>query len=154
MLRFGKAIACILLATCATAFADSKEPSEYPLIVTILRVHWDSDRPGGAVGTGYGNVQDGDSVRGFYYVCNCGGWLAVTENSDIYNGKWKKRGARLEIIGSQSGDADKRDRCELRVSMQNHVYLLKDGQLVKATLEQWKQMEKLRANTAGTPSPE
>jgi hypothetical protein len=154
MSGFGKSIVCILLAICATAFAGSKEPSEYPLSVTILRVHWDSDRPGGAVGTGYGNVKDGDSFRGFYYVCNCDEWLAVSQDSDAYHGKWKKKGSRLEIVNSQTGDADKKNKCELRVSMQNHVYLLKEGQLVKATLEQWEQMEKMGTNAAGATGPE
>ena len=152
MSRFGMTIVCILLAMCAVAFADSKDPPEYPLFVTILQTNWNSDSPGGAVCSGYGNVKDGDSFRGFYYVGACGGWFGVSQDSDPYHGKWKSPGSRLEVIGSQIGGADKKKKCELRVTMLNHVYLVRDGQLVTATLEQWKQMEDMRTKAPILPA--
>lgn len=152
MSRFGKTIVCMLLAMCVMAFADSKDLSEYPLSVAILQINWDSDRPGGAVGSGYGNVKDGDSFRGFYFVCTCGEWFAVSQDSDAYHGKWKKYGSRLEIISSQIGNTDKKKRCELGVTIKDQVYLLKDGRLVTATLEQWKQMENMRTKAPVVPA--
>jgi TonB family protein len=115
----------------------------YPLRVSLLQTEWNRNNAGGWVGNGYGNVKDGDSFQGFVFTCTCTSRYNLSQSNEAYSAKWKKPGSRLEIVGTQVGDSQKQNRCELKVTVKNLVYMLKDGNLVSVSIEQWEQTRKI-----------
>ena len=127
-------------------------PNEYSLRASIMEIKWDPTSPGGVTGSGCGNLREGVSYQGFDFTCSCDQSFNPTRGSNAYPAKWIKAGDIIEILYADLGDAGKKNKCELKVTMINQVYLRSGGQLVTVTLEQWKQMENERAKVPVVPA--
>ena len=124
----------------STTFAGAKDLSEYPLRVEVVETQWNRNPYGGTTGSGYGNLRDGDSFRGFDYTYSCDRPFNPSQGGTVYPAKWKTREARLVILTYEIGNTSKQHDCELKVTMANHVYALKDGHLVTYTLNQYQDL--------------
>lgn len=116
----------------------SKDLAEFPLRVAIMETHFTQTPYGSAKGSGYGNLKDGDSLRGFDWTCLCDRPFGPSQGGGAYPARWKKINSRLVILGQEIGNASKQRECELRITMRDLVYASKDGHIVTYTLDQWK----------------
>lgn len=144
----------LLLAIYApSSLAAPKDVTKYPLRVTILDV---KDNVEGHVtgfssleGTGHGNVIDGDNMQGITFHYNCGLHLMATTPPGAYAARWKKPGARIELLGEKVGAAKETD-CELKVALHQGVLEKINGNIVEVSqadyrhrLELFKRMDEL-----------
>ena len=102
---------------CLEARAKIKDPSQYPLRVTILKTQPQS----GTSGWGYANVLDGASLEGatFKYE-GCPYIPRPTEKGSI--GRWKKGKERRVILLVVDGGGKDQFECELSTQMKGVVY--------------------------------
>jgi len=92
---------------------------DYPVRLHVLMDYWRYD--GAAHGYGSANLLD-DPATGLDYTYDCGfGFLPNTQVQEVYQGRWIKPGAKLEILLQRMG-SDKVDRCELNVTLKNTPY--------------------------------
>jgi hypothetical protein len=124
----------------ATLTAAAKDPADYPLRVQIADVHWQNAN-GGASGYGHGNVQNGESWRGFTFTFQCGRPFMVSNDNTSYLAKWKKPDTRLAILTVQIGNTEKHDECELKTTVTDAIYGNRAGQLVTYTPQQFAAMQ-------------
>jgi TonB family protein len=119
--------------------AEREKRKEYPLRVFIAGTRW-TPKPFGRVnGSGYINVLEGESFRGFEYTCSCKALSRPFNGDRAALAKWIEPAARLEILIPKIGDPKKLDECELKVALVNYVYMPKNGGgLISLTMEQWK----------------
>ena len=139
----------------------AKDPAEYPLRVHVIRTRWRSC-PNGFSGWGRGNIEDGQSVRGFDFGYECSFSVKPTTTGATYAGKWKKPGSRLAVLTARLGETNKYEECEFKTTMQAGVYALERGNLrlltegeYAARLERRRQSALTRPeeDAGGTPSP-
>lgn len=134
----------ITLLLASVAGAAVKDLSEYPLRVEIVDTEIRSNPYGGAVGSGSGNLLDGDSVRGFDYTFSCDHPFKASQGVGSYAARWKAPESRLIIQTVEIGNTNKKRECELKVTMANVVYKMKDGNLATYSLHQYKNMMSTR----------
>jgi TonB family protein len=95
----------------------------YPLRAVFVDARWEKDASGNTVGSGYGNLSGGGSTRGFTYTTSCAPGFQETA---ILFAKWMEPETRLVVV-----TAFNRVRaCEFKVTMQNAIYTLRDGQVI------------------------
>jgi TonB family protein len=114
--------------------ADKAAMKEYPFRIRIVQAHWERNDLGWLNGSGYGNLKEGDILRGFTFTCSCLGRI----RDRYYPAKWKKQELQLEVFGSDIGTTK---QCELKVTMQDLVYALKNGILIALSRDQWNRMQ-------------
>lgn len=141
MTRHLRILACsILVLICSlSVFADKKD---YPLRVSIVETHWNST-PWGSRGYGRGDLYDGTSYRGFDYTFDCPSPFVASGGTVGYPARWKKNDTRLVILVTQIGNTSKHSECELKTTLANQVYAIKDGHLVTYSLAQAAQLQSL-----------
>jgi general secretion pathway protein G len=100
------------------------------LIATIFEPRWERSLEGSMNGSGYGNIKDAASLKGFTYTCSCKGTFDAGSNSV----KWIEPQSRLEITSYEMDDGNTRNpqKCELKVIMQDFIYEVRDGSLITA----------------------
>jgi general secretion pathway protein G len=98
------------------------------LSATILEPHWEPGPDGSMKGSGYGNLKDAASSKGFTYTCSCKGTFDAGYNPV----KWIELPLRLEISSYEVGTENTRSpqKCELKVVLQDVTYEVKDGSLI------------------------
>jgi general secretion pathway protein G len=98
------------------------------LFATIFETHWERSSDGSMNGSGYGNLKEAASTKGFTYTCSCRGKFDAGSNPV----KWIEPQSRLEITSYQIGAGDTRNpqKCELKVTMQDFIYEVKDGSII------------------------
>jgi general secretion pathway protein G len=98
-----------------------------PLFATIIEPRWEAGPDGNMNGSGYGNLKEADSLKGFTYTCSCKRKFDAGSNP----AKWIEPQSRLEITiyDLGAGNAGNPQKCELKVTMQNSAYEVKDGAL-------------------------
>jgi hypothetical protein len=126
------------------AFAGTKDPSKYPLRVHILLLELTitTRTAGGLVersyqATGNGNIEDGNSWRGFDYTMECLTQPYLTTGNFVFMGKWKKPETRLVIVIPEIGDPKNEEECELKTTIRDVVYGSQNGSLVIYTPEEY-----------------
>jgi TonB family protein len=127
-------------------------PSDYSLRASIVEIKWDSTSHGSATGSGHGNLREGVSYQGFDFTCSCDESFNPTRGSNGYPAKWIKAGGIIEILYADLWDVGKKNKCELNVILIDQVYLRSGGRLITVTLEQWRQMENMRAKAPVVPA--
>jgi hypothetical protein len=121
------ALGLVLLASGGVS-VTAKDLSEYSLRVTILQVRW-QDGSFGPSGEGRGNVDDGETRRGFDFTFACSRRFNATTGTDFYQGKWKKPETRLAIIMVEIGNTNHQSECELKTTVKNFAYVMTNGGL-------------------------
>jgi TonB family protein len=104
------------------------------LLAIIIEPHWERSPDGPMNGTGYGNLREGNSVRGFTYTCSCKGQFDIGLNT----AKWIEQRSRVEITsykGISAAGVKIQEPCELKVTMQDVTYELIDGAMIKHPIE-------------------
>ena len=95
------------------------------LFATIIDPHWEAGHDGNMNGSGYGNLKEATSLKGFTYTCSCK-WKFNAGTNPV---KWIEPQSRLEIT-SFDLSAGNPQKCELKVTMQDFTYEVKDGVLI------------------------
>ena len=121
----------------SAVFARAKDPSDYPLRVVIVDTHWNRNPYAGVTRSGYANLMDRDSLRGFDYTFSCDRPFNPSQGGFAYPAKWKNAETRLALLTFEIGNTNKQHECELKVTMVNLVYAIKNGNLVSYTLKQY-----------------
>jgi general secretion pathway protein G len=98
------------------------------LFATIIEPHWEAGPDGNMIGSGYGNLKEAASLRGFTYTCSCK-WKFDAGSNPV---KWIGPQLRLEITRNEigAGNAGNPQKCQLNVTMQDFIYEVKDGALI------------------------
>jgi hypothetical protein len=151
-----------------TAFAGTKDPSKYPLRVHILLLELTTTtRTAGGLlqksyqASGNGNIEDGNSWRGFDYTLECLAQPYLTTGSFAFMGKWRKPETRLVIVIPEIGDPKNQEECELKTTLRDVVYAAQSGAVVTYTPEQYARMSAIQKaldlishpQGGGTPLP-
>jgi TonB family protein len=108
---------------------EAEGPPGYPLRVLIVDLKWDQDSSGETIGSGYGNLVGAGPARGFIYTTDCSPGLQEVRNLPA---RWIEPESRLEILMASGPKTGVTKPCELKVSMQNALFTLRDGQVVAA----------------------
>jgi hypothetical protein len=135
----------LLIVVAAIAFPSfaEKNPADYPLKIQVLETHW--NRNGfGAQGWGRGNIKDGESINGFDYTFSCSAPFNASQGNASYPGRWKTEQQRLTILTWEVGGKGKPQGCELKTSVINDIYGMKDGHLITYTQAQFKALSDAR----------
>ena len=114
--------------------ADGKELIKYPLRAMFVATQWERNLQGWMVGSGYGNMKEGKSLRGFKFTCSCPGGF----KRKSYAAKWKKPESRLEVFNI---DLQTSTKCKLDMEMTDLIYTFKDGRLIAVTSDQWNKIQ-------------
>lgn len=70
----------------------------------------------GAVGSGRGNIRNGDSFTAFDFAALCSGELNNTVSNSAYKAKWKEEPTKLSVLVHYAG-SDKNGECEFRTDV-------------------------------------
>lgn len=134
--------ATVLLACGVSVAFAAKDPTKFPLRVTIIQVDEPMDMAGvppslysnshPAHGHGYGNVIDGEDARGFAFTYECDQRLTATMATGAYAGRWKTPTLRLEILGAVVG-AKKQADCELKTTLHAGILEKINGSIVEVS---------------------
>src|ERR1700685_1523528 len=104
--------ALALLLLFPLALLAGKNPADYPLQIQVIESHWNRpiNRPdrrfGGIEGWGRGNIEDGDSIHGFYFSYTSAEPFHRTVGNGHYAAKWKKDGVKMELLVGEIGAPD------------------------------------------------
>jgi hypothetical protein len=99
------------------------EPAHFPLAVTILESKWQKGQLGGSVGTGRGNIHNGDSIEAFDFSALCSTELINTTAGIAFKAQWQEEPTRLLILSHGAGSSQYR-QCELKTTVRpTNVYL-------------------------------
>jgi TonB family protein len=101
----------------------------YGLRVQIVDTNWDQNASENKAGFGHGNLFDAASIFGFDYDCSCSQSF-VPGN---YPARWIEPRSRLVIVLGLDTSTGLPKVCELKVTMQDYIYSIRDGQVI--TLE-------------------
>lgn len=110
--------------------ADKAQSKEYPLRVAIVEAHFERNPYGDMSGSGYGNVKDGNSYRGFDFTFSCDRAFSMLQDGRTYPAKWITQDASLVVLDAEIGNSTKQKECELRVKLIPYIYSKKDGRLM------------------------
>jgi TonB family protein len=99
----------------------------------IIEPRWERSPDGHMNGSGYGNLKEGTYLRGFTYTCSCKGKF----EAGTYAARWMEPAASIEINSFDISPAGTKylQPCELKVTMQNLIYGLKDGALIETPIK-------------------
>jgi TonB family protein len=99
------------------------------LFAAIIEPRWEAGPDGNMIGSGYGNLKETASLKGFTYSCS----YKEKFDAGSYPVKWLEPLSRLEITGYEIGAGNIRNpqKCELKVTMQDFIYEVKDGSMIK-----------------------
>jgi TonB family protein len=103
-----------------------------PLYAIIIEPHWERSPDGTMNGSGYGNLKNGSSLRGFTYACSCN-WQF---EAGSHEARWIAATLRLEITSHEigEGNANNPQKCALNVTMQDFIYEIKEGAVVTSPI--------------------
>jgi hypothetical protein len=98
------------------------DPATFPLAVTILESKWQKGQVGGSVGTGRGNIHNGDSIEAFDFSALCSTELMNTTAGIAFKAQWQEEPTRLLILSHGAGSSEYR-QCELKTTVRpTYVY--------------------------------
>jgi TonB family protein len=120
---------------------EREKRKEYPLRAFIFEATWTRKALRYPSGSGFINILEGDSLRGFEYTST---WTSLSKpfKGDIsVFAKWIEPGARLEFLMPIIGNPTKLKACELIVVASKVVYMPNSGGgLTSLAIEQWKDL--------------
>jgi TonB family protein len=103
-----------------------------PMVAIIMEPKWEPNPDGRMNGSGFGNLREEKSVRGFTYTCSCKGKF----NAGINTAKWVAP-SRIEVDSYDISPAGTKypQPCELKIIMQDFTYELTNGVLIETPIE-------------------
>lgn len=113
-------VLCLCLSICLVADAKIKDPSAYNLRIVILQTT--QNQIGGTFGyhgSGYANLQIGDSLNGVFYTFE-GCPFYVLPSKTSYMARWKKERKQIAIV--VNGVGTQQVECTLNVRIDAVVY--------------------------------
>ncbi len=143
-MRLFVAYALVGLATASSLYAESHNPSDYPLRVHIFSrqetTFYHMRQADEAKGEGRANLFEGGSPKGIDFQFDCDHRLQPSSGFETYPAKWKKPGAELVILQPQFGKPGSYDTCSLKVMEKDFVYVRRNGVLATepaAAFKEW-----------------
>jgi hypothetical protein len=130
----------------AQATADL-DPTHYPLRFHLLKADWTATNPG-YDGFGRGDLFGPDkSVNGIEFSARGPSRLAESMGNEFYQARLNEAQDRLYVLCHGAGEHSWK-QYELKVNIKPDVFVVKDGQLITLTQEQYAQMIKAREQRA------
>jgi hypothetical protein len=121
-----------ILLTIGLLTMFASPPDNHPARVAIEQARTETHN-GVTTGSGAGNVITSDGTQGFDYVFQGCTPFQASRGGSLYPATWDGKHSltiRMKEVGS-----DRTHDCELKVSLRNFVYVMKDGQLKTAKLK-------------------
>jgi len=96
-----------------------KDPSHYAVKISILSADWQTATLG-SMGSGKGNIVDGDNVEGFNFASTCA--VTFQAGAGLYAAKWKEEKSKLVLLTKAIGE-NQFYTCDLKLDLIAGVYL-------------------------------
>ncbi len=125
-----------------------KDATHYPVKISILSADWQSANLG-SVGSGKGNIIDGDNVEGFNFASTCA--VTFQAGPGVYAAKWKEEKSKLTLLAKAIGE-NQFYTCDLKLDLIAGAYLKNNntGVVNQVTHDQF---NALLANRRQAPTP-
>jgi hypothetical protein len=119
-----------------------KDPSHYPMKLSILDLDWSGKIAGMHHGSGHGNLQTPEGLSAVDMALACPATIHVTPEGRFYHARWTKPGSELEILLHKTGEPDAAATCEVKTSLHTDVYVLQSAGVLKTvSREKFKSMQ-------------
>ena len=141
-----------LLAVATTVNAADKNPADYPIKLTILETHIDTNR-WGAHGSGRARINNAGQVNGIEFHYDCDEKLGVSYGGEFFAAKWKKEPYTLTVLSHGMGGDKHENTCDLTVNVHDFIYVTKDGHLTTESQKQWAARHAGREHAEGDDAP-
>src|SRR6266702_220273 len=134
------------------------DPAHFPLGVAILESKWQRGQAGGAIGTGRGNIRNGDSFEAFEFSALCFSELHNAMSNSSFLGKWTSEPTRLLVLSHTPG-TEQYHQCELKTDVRpTHVYVRNSNSGILDALTQdefkvWREKRKAARTAALQADP-
>jgi len=124
-----------LFALASPAFAADKNPTDYPIKLTILETHTDTNR-WGVHGSGRGRINLDGQVNGIEFQYDCSEKYGVAYGGEYLLARWKRQPSELTVLSHGMGDSHM-NTCDMKVSVHDFIYVTKDGHLATISQKEW-----------------
>jgi hypothetical protein len=122
--------------------------SHFPLKIFLLAVDWGPRTAAGYLGSGRGNVQDGDKINAMDFGIACPAKLLPSLEGHFLHGAWDGDNKRIIVLTHKVEDPAITHQCELKVTVNTNVYVMQpSGSIAALTQGQY------AAQGNGQPSP-
>jgi hypothetical protein len=127
------------------------DPTHFPLKVFMLSVDWGAKTAVGYLGSGQGNVQDGDQIHAIDFNIACPAKLLPAVEGHYARGAWDGSNTRIVVLTHKTGDPSVTHECKLQATGRADVYVKQpSGSIASVTQAQYAAQAK---GQAAQPTP-
>ena len=114
-------------------YAESKNPSDYPLRVHIFRrnetTFYHNRQEEEAKGEGRANLFEGGEPKGVDFRFECSDKLQTSSGYETFPARWKKPNQELVVLLPEFGKPGHYSTCNFKVEVKNFAYFSRNGNL-------------------------
>ena len=132
-MRFLSLLLLLSLVASSNSFADSKDPSDYPLRIHVFNreqtTFYHNRMTDDAKGDGRANLFENGEPKGVDFSYECSEKVRPSFGYETYPAKWKKPGQELTVLMPVFGKAGKYFTCNFKTDVKDFAYLTHNGQM-------------------------
>jgi hypothetical protein len=141
-MRASRLLCLVLLLTSTAAFADSKNPADYPLRIHVFgrseTTFYHNRIEEEAKGDGRANLFEGGVAHAVDFSFACDEKLRSSFGYETYMARWKKPGKELIVLLPIFGKSNTFFTCNLKTDVKDFAYASHDGHMTSEPVDQFK----------------